>query len=220
MHNSVLFAAVVVLLLAAIPIQAVPSLVRKSATFDEASHLSSAYEYLVPGVFQQHLDHPPLADQIAAFPLLFLKLPLPTDEASQKAFAAIWGSDRTLLEKVTDTLILGDVNAAKLMADVRDPRTPAPTSLPSLLKDSKVAPYLRANLALAYAKELSNRRVFDECLEAGTARLVGTDPKKIEQAMRELEGDLYRKMAQARNPFGDGRAAARIVKQLGNASLP
>jgi hypothetical protein len=42
MRKSVLFAAVVVLLLAAIPIQAVPSLVRKSATFDEASHLSSA----------------------------------------------------------------------------------------------------------------------------------------------------------------------------------
>jgi hypothetical protein len=85
MRRSVLFAVVVVLLLAAIPIQAVPSLVRKSATFDEASHLSSAYEYLVTGVFRQHLDHPPLADQIAAFPLLFLKLQLPTDEASQKS---------------------------------------------------------------------------------------------------------------------------------------
>jgi hypothetical protein len=85
MRKSVLFAAVVVLLLAAIPIQAVSSLVRKSATFDEASHLSSAYEYLVTGVFRQHLDHPPLADQIAAFPLLFLKLQLPTDEASQKS---------------------------------------------------------------------------------------------------------------------------------------
>jgi hypothetical protein len=83
--QSVLFAAVVVLLLAAIPIQAVSSLVHKSATFDEASHLSSTYEYLVTGVFRQHLDHPPLADQIAAFPLLFLKLPLPTDEASQKS---------------------------------------------------------------------------------------------------------------------------------------
>jgi hypothetical protein len=85
MRKSVLFAVVVVLLLVAIPIQAVPSLVRKSATFDEASHLSSAYEYLVTGVFRQHLDHPPLADQIAAFPLLFLKLQLPTDEASQKS---------------------------------------------------------------------------------------------------------------------------------------
>jgi len=85
MRNSALFAAVIVVLLAAIPIQAVPSLMRESATFDEGSHLSSAYEYLVTGVFQQHLDHPPLADQIAAFPLLFLKLQLPADEASQKS---------------------------------------------------------------------------------------------------------------------------------------
>ncbi len=81
-RRSALVAAVVVLLLAAVPIQAIPSLVRESATFDEGSHLSSAYEYLVTGVFRQHLDHPPLADQIAAFPLLFLKLQLPADEAS------------------------------------------------------------------------------------------------------------------------------------------
>ncbi len=84
-RKSVLLTIIVIVLLAAIPIQAVPSLVQKSATFDEASHLSSAYEYLVTGVFRQHLDHPPLADQIAALPLLFLKLPLPRDEASQKS---------------------------------------------------------------------------------------------------------------------------------------
>jgi len=84
-RKSALVAAVVLLLLAAVPFQAVPSLVRKSATFDEGSHLSSAYEYLVTGVFRQHLDHPPLADQIAALPLLFLKLQLPADQASQES---------------------------------------------------------------------------------------------------------------------------------------
>ncbi len=89
-----------------------------------------------------------------------------TDAASLKAFDAIWNADRTLLEKVTDTLVLGDANAARLLAEVRDPKQPAPTSTPAILKDTKVAPYLRANLALAYARELSNRRVFEECLEA------------------------------------------------------
>jgi hypothetical protein len=89
-----------------------------------------------------------------------------TDEASLKAFAAIWDADRTLIEKVTDTLILGDANAARLMTEVRDQKQPAPTSTPAMLKDVKVNPYLRANLALAYARELSNRRVFEECLEA------------------------------------------------------
>jgi len=89
-----------------------------------------------------------------------------TDAASLKVFAAIWDADNPLIEKVTATLVLGDANAAKLMAEVRDANQPAPTTVPSILKDKKVAAYLRANLALAYARELSNRRVFEECLEA------------------------------------------------------
>jgi hypothetical protein len=89
-----------------------------------------------------------------------------TDEASLKAFAAIWDADNPLIEKVTETLVLGDANAAKLMAEVRDANLPAPTNVPTILKDKKVASYLRSNLALAYARELSNRRVFEECLEA------------------------------------------------------
>jgi hypothetical protein len=87
-------------------------------------------------------------------------------KTDMKAFDAIWDSDRTVFEKVTETLILGDDNARQLMADVRDPKQPAPTTTPAILKDTKVASYLRSNLALAYARELSNRRIFDECLEA------------------------------------------------------
>jgi len=89
-----------------------------------------------------------------------------TDEASLQKFEALWKSDRTLIEKVTETVVLGDANAAKLLAQVRDPKNPAPTSVPAILKDTKVDPFLRANLGLAYARELANRRVFDECLEA------------------------------------------------------
>ena len=52
-----------------------------------------------------------------------------------------------------------------------------------------------------------------EGVTAGTLRLVGTDPKKVGQAMEELLDDtaIYQKMAQAPNPYGDGRAAERIV---------
>lgn len=55
-----------------------------------------------------------------------------------------------------------------------------------------------------------------EAIEAGTARLVGTDPDRIvKQARRLLEDDeAHRAMAQAKNPFGDGRAAERIVRLL------
>jgi UDP-N-acetylglucosamine 2-epimerase (non-hydrolysing) len=55
-----------------------------------------------------------------------------------------------------------------------------------------------------------------EALEAGTAKLVGTDPDRIfETASRLLrDDDEHAAMAQAKNPFGDGRAAERIVDLL------
>ncbi|MEN9201680.1 MAG: UDP-N-acetylglucosamine 2-epimerase (non-hydrolyzing) [Thermostichus sp. DG_1_6_bins_120] len=51
-----------------------------------------------------------------------------------------------------------------------------------------------------------------EAIAAGTARLVGTDPTGILEAARELLTDpqAYARMAQARNPFGDGTAARQI----------
>lgn len=55
-----------------------------------------------------------------------------------------------------------------------------------------------------------------EALEAGTAKLVGTDSQRIfEEAARLLEDrDAYEQMARAVNPFGNGYAAERIVKIL------
>jgi UDP-N-acetylglucosamine 2-epimerase (non-hydrolysing) len=55
-----------------------------------------------------------------------------------------------------------------------------------------------------------------EAIEAGTARLVGTDRSRIVAEAERLLGDkgAYRTMAQAGSPFGDGRAAERIVNIL------
>jgi len=55
-----------------------------------------------------------------------------------------------------------------------------------------------------------------EAIEAGTARLVGTDPERIEAETRRLLDDphAYAAMAHAANPFGDGHAAERIVEAL------
>lgn len=52
-----------------------------------------------------------------------------------------------------------------------------------------------------------------EAVAAGTVRLVGTNPDKIEsEAVRLLDdAGAYAAMAQAHNPYGDGQAAARIV---------
>jgi UDP-N-acetylglucosamine 2-epimerase (non-hydrolysing) len=66
------------------------------------------------------------------------------------------------------------------------------------------------------------RRVTErpEAIEAGTARLVGTDPDRIvSETSRLLDDDvLHGEMARAVNPFGDGHAAERIVEGLLNFS--
>jgi UDP-N-acetylglucosamine 2-epimerase (non-hydrolysing) len=55
-----------------------------------------------------------------------------------------------------------------------------------------------------------------EAVEAGAARLVGTDPDAIVTWAERLLDDPaeYRRMATAGNPFGDGEAARRILGQL------
>ncbi|MEU2871461.1 UDP-N-acetylglucosamine 2-epimerase (non-hydrolyzing) [Streptomyces olivoreticuli] len=55
-----------------------------------------------------------------------------------------------------------------------------------------------------------------EAVEAGAARLVGTEPEAIlDAAMRLLDDPVaYERMATAGNPFGDGHATDRIVAQL------
>jgi hypothetical protein len=88
-----------------------------------------------------------------------------TDAASLAAFEAIWKGNRPLFDKVTKTLELGDANVAKLMTEVRDTDAPAPLEIPGLIKDTKVPAYVRANFALAYAKALLNRKVYDEAIE-------------------------------------------------------
>ena len=52
-----------------------------------------------------------------------------------------------------------------------------------------------------------------EALEAGTVKLVGTDPKIIIKEAQRLLDDTqeYEKMSRAHNPYGDGKACERIV---------
>ncbi|MBP2402330.1 non-hydrolyzing UDP-N-acetylglucosamine 2-epimerase [Streptomyces syringium] len=55
-----------------------------------------------------------------------------------------------------------------------------------------------------------------EAVEAGAARLVGTEPEVILNAAIHLldDAEAYERMATAGNPFGDGHATDRIVAQL------
>ena len=54
-----------------------------------------------------------------------------------------------------------------------------------------------------------------EAVDAGTARLVGTDPDVILEETSRLLGDAtaYQEMSRAVNPFGDGHASERILER-------
>ena len=53
-----------------------------------------------------------------------------------------------------------------------------------------------------------------EAIAAGTAKLIGTDPKSILSEIGNIltDNNAYQKMSKAINPFGDGKASERILK--------
>ncbi len=89
-----------------------------------------------------------------------------SDSASEQKLSAIWKDDqRSILDRMADSLALGDPIAAKLMADARDALAPAPIVLPDVFKNEKTSVFFRANFALVYARALTNRRVYEEALD-------------------------------------------------------
>jgi hypothetical protein len=88
-----------------------------------------------------------------------------TDAASLALFKTLWDSDRALADKVADTLALGNPDVKKILDGARDLDAAAPTAVPALLKDAKAPAFVRANLALAYGKALTGRKVYEEALE-------------------------------------------------------
>jgi len=89
-----------------------------------------------------------------------------TDAATSEKLETIWRqTDRSVLDRLADSFALGDANAAQMMKEARDPLAPAPTKIPELLKNDKLPAFLRANLGLAYARALNNRRVHEEALD-------------------------------------------------------
>ncbi|MBO1480603.1 UDP-N-acetylglucosamine 2-epimerase (non-hydrolyzing) [Lacticaseibacillus casei] len=55
-----------------------------------------------------------------------------------------------------------------------------------------------------------------EGVQAGTLKLVGTDPQTVNTAMLQLLDDQteYQRMANAKNPYGDGHASQRILDAI------
>jgi hypothetical protein len=89
-----------------------------------------------------------------------------TDAATQAKVKKVWESDGSTLDKVTQTLVLGDAEAARLLKEANDEQAAAPTAVPAALKDARRPAFYRANLALAYGKALALKKVYEEGLEA------------------------------------------------------
>lgn len=85
----------------------------------------------------------------------------------QTAFDKIWAQEETsVLDRTIATLELGSPDAKKIMDAARSASVEAPKVVPTFLKDDKQDSYLRSNLALAFARALTNGRVYEESLEA------------------------------------------------------
>jgi hypothetical protein len=79
---------------------------------------------------------------------------------------AIWKkTDRSVLDRLADTFVLGNASAAQIVNQARDPQAPAPLAIPDVLTDAKQSAFLRANLSLVYARWLSIRHVYEEALD-------------------------------------------------------
>jgi hypothetical protein len=105
----------------------------------------------------------PSAAQAKTAALAWLKEQHP-DAAMLERAEAIWQADaQPVLERAVQTLALGSPAAAKLLAELRDEKAPRPTEMPALIKDAKPG-FFRANLALAAARLLVDRRLYEEAL--------------------------------------------------------
>jgi hypothetical protein len=117
---------------------------------------------------------PASIDNARAQSLAWLQAQGKSDAATLERFKSIWiQDDQSVLDRVAATFALGDARAAELLTEAQNPEAPAPTAMPDLLKDEKQPVFFRANLALAYAKALSARRVDEEAL--ATLRLIRPD---------------------------------------------
>lgn len=149
-------------------------------------------------------------DLVAAYPWLRVVLPAhPNPDVRSQVDTALSGVDRVL---VTDPLPYGDF--AQLLAVAH-----------LVLSDSggvqEEAPSF--GVPVLVLRDVTERV---EALEAGCARLVGTDRARIVAAAGRLLTDAQERaaMVAAGNPFGDGHAAERVAQavawRLGLAPRP
>ena len=81
MSNKVTF-AIATCLLAIAFFLSFSQIKKESLTFDELAHIPAGYSYLTQQDYRINPEHPPLAKDLAALPLLFLNLNFPLNSAN------------------------------------------------------------------------------------------------------------------------------------------
>ena len=85
----------------------------------------------------------------------------------QTTFDKVWNDgSKSVLDRVSESIGLGDTQAAAVLEAARKTDTPAHAEVPALLKDTKQDAFVRSNLALAFAKANANKKAYEEALEA------------------------------------------------------
>lgn len=79
---------------------------------------------------------------------------------------------RSLIDRTADVLALGLPEAQTALRQVRNPDAPPPDAIPAFLRDQNLDPFVRTNLALAFAKAAAHRKAYEEALEALNSGLV------------------------------------------------
>lgn len=91
-------------------------------------------------------------------------------------FTSTWvQADRPVADRVLDIVLAARPDAAEALAAAADPFAAAPTAVPAVFSDEAVAPFVRGTLAVAYARALGTKRVYEEALEA----LKGVRPEDV-----------------------------------------
>ncbi len=81
---------------------ALSSMRRMAVTYDETSHLTAGYTYWKTGDFRMTPDHPPLAELLAALPLLPLHLHMPGLDTPDWQRGFVWTFGRKWLNRPND----------------------------------------------------------------------------------------------------------------------
>lgn len=89
------------------------------------------------------------------------------DKLDQAQLDAIFAKDKSTMEKFVEAVGLGSSELKELILSARDITSDAPTEVPAAIKNEPDA-FIKTNVAAAYARSLSARKVYEEALATAT----------------------------------------------------